>query len=413
LRGKFKLMSLLDLGRWMSSIGNVWVSHYNFIGDVVRGFTLPDRIGIYDCTLRDGEQVPGLVFRKSDKVRIAQALDELGVQRIEAGMPVVSDEDREVVREIVRLGLKAEVWGFCRCAIGDIDACLELDVESVICEIAVSPFKMKAYSLTEEDVLGRIVKAITYAKEHGLKVAFFAVDMTRADLDFLKKAYTTAVYDAHADEVVIADTLGVASPEAIFYLTGKLKEWVKVPVHIHCHNEFGMATACSIAAVKAGAEWIHVSVNGIGERSGNTDIAEVSLALLLLYGRDTGLNYGKLREVSKLVEELSGIKTPPNKPIVGDTIFKRESGVTVLQLISYPPSVEPYPPELVGGERGIVLGKKSGKHSVEWKLKQLGINVTDRHINQILKMVKDKSIEKKGPISDEEFISIVNQVLSE
>lgn len=326
---------------------------------------------------------------------------------------VVSDEDREVVKEIVRLGLKAGVWGFCRCAIGDIDACLDLDVESVICEIAVSPFKMKAYSLTEEGVLGRIVKAITYAKEHGLKVAFFAVDMTRADLGFLKKAYTTAVYDAHADEVVIADTLGVASPEAIFYLTGKLKEWVKVPVHIHCHNEFGMATACSIAAVKAGAEWIHVSVNGIGERSGNTDIAEVSLALLLLYGRDTGLNYGKLRKVSKLVEELSGVKIPPNKPIVGDTIFKRESGVTVLQLISYPPSVEPYPPELVGGERGIVLGKKSGKHSVEWKLKQLGINVTDRHINQILKMVKDKSIEKKGPISDEEFISIVNQVLSE
>ncbi len=395
----------------MSFRRDIWVSPYNFIEDVTGEFKLPSRIGIYDCTLRDGEQVPGLVFRKTDKIRIAQALDELGVQRIEAGMPIVSAEDKEVVKELVDLRLNAEIWGFCRCVIGDIDACLEVDVESVICEIATSPFKMKAYSLTEEIVLERIVEAITYAKEHGLRVAFFAVDMTRADINFLRKAYITAVNEAHADEVVAVDTLGVALPETIFYLTKKLKEWVKVPIHIHCHNEFGMATACSIAAVKAGAEWIHVSVNGIGERSGNTDIAEVSLALLLLYGRDVGIKYEKLRKTSKLVEELSGIKMPPNKPVVGDAIFKRESGVTVLQLINYPPSVEPYPPELVGGEREIIIGKKSGKHSIEWKLKKLGINATDKQILQILNMVKEKSIEKRKHISDEDFISIVNQVL--
>lgn len=389
----------------------IYVSPYNFVEDVVKELSLPKKVSIYDCTLRDGEQVPGLVFRKNEKIQIAQALDELGVQRIEAGMPVVSAEDKEIVKEIVKLGLEAEIWGFSRCIIGDIDACLDADVDSVICEIATSPQKMKAYNLTEESVIERMTRAITYAKEHGLKVAFFAVDMTRADLNFLKRVYTTAVKDAHADEVVAVDTLGVASPEAMFYLTKKLKEWVNVPVHVHCHNELGMATACSIAAVKAGAEWIHVSINGIGERSGNTDIAEVSLALLLLFNKDVGINYEKLTKVSKLVEKLSGIKMPPNKPVVGDAIFRRESGVTVLQLINYPPSVEPYPPELVGGKREIVIGKKSGRHSIEWKLKQIGVSATDEQILKILDIVKNKSIEKKGPVSDEELTLIINHVL--
>jgi len=160
------------------------------------------------------------------------------------------------------------------------------------CEIATSPFKMKAYGFTKENVIERAVNAIEYAKKHRLRVAFFAVDTTRAEESFLKQIYTTAVEEAHADEVVIADTLGVALPEAIYHLTRKVKSWVKVPVHIHCHNEFGLATACSLTAVKAGAEWIHVSVNGIGERSGNTDIAEIALALLLLYNKDIGIKYG-------------------------------------------------------------------------------------------------------------------------
>ena len=256
----------------MSFRKDVWVSPYNFAGEVTEEIRLPKNIGIYDSTLRDGEQVPGLVFRKNEKLKIAQALDELGVQRIEAGMPVVSPEDKDVATELARLGLQAEIWGFCRCIRSDIDACIECGISSVICEIATSDFKMKAYRLTKDRVIERMVDAVAYAKEHGLKVAFFDVDMTRTGLEFLEEMYVTAVNEAHADEVVVVDTLGVATPETIFYLTKKVREWVNVPIHVHCHNEFGLGTASSIAAVKAGAEWVHVTVNGIGEKSGNTDL---------------------------------------------------------------------------------------------------------------------------------------------
>lgn len=395
----------------MSLRKDVWLSPYNFVDEVMQEIRLPEKVGMYDTTLRDGEQVPGLVFRKDEKIKIAQALDELGVQRIEAGMPVVSPEDKEVATELTKIGLQAEIWGFCRCIRKDIDACIESGIDSVVCEIATSDFKMKAYRLTRDSVIERMVDAVTYAKEHGLKVAFFDVDMTRTALEFLEEMYITAVKEAHADEVVAVDTLGMATPEAFFYLTKKVREWVKVPIHVHCHDEFGLGTAISLAAVKAGAEWIHVTVNGIGEKSGNTDLAEVAMALLLLYNKDVGLKYEKLCKLSKFVQELSGIKMPPNKPIVGDSVFKRESGVTVLQLTRYPPAVEPYPPELVGGTREIVIGKKSGRHSIQWKLKELGISVTEQQIVAILEKVKEKSIQKKGPIYDEEFRMIVSDVI--
>jgi methanogen homocitrate synthase len=395
----------------LSTGKDIYVSPYNFIKEVVGEVRLPEKVGLYDCTLRDGEQVPGLVFRKDEKIRIARALDELGVRRIEVGMPVASPEDREVAKELVKMGLQAELWGFARCVKGDVDACIECDLSSIICEIAVSDLKMKAYGFTKERVLQSVINTITYAKEHGLRVAFFNVDMTRTSLDFLKEVNVAAVKEAHADEVVAVDTLGVATPEAFYYLVKKLKEWVNVPIHVHCHNEFGLATALSIAGVKAGAEWIHVTVNGIGERSGNTDLAEVAMALYLLYGKDIGIRYEKLCEISRLVQELSGIKMPPNKPVVGDCVFKRESGVAVLQLLNYPPSVEPYPPELVGGKREIVLGKKSGTHAVEWKLREMGFSATKEQVAAILERVKAYSIKKKGPLTDDEFAEIAKEVI--
>lgn len=395
----------------MVSKKDIWVSKYNFIDEVVRDIHLPLEVRIYDTTLRDGEQVPGLVFRKDEKLKIALALDELGVQRIEVGMPAVSAEDEAAATEIAKLGLDAEIWGFARCVRSDIDACIRSDLGSLVCEIATSDLKMKAYGLTKEAVLEKMVDAVSYAKAHGMRVAFFDVDMTRTDLDFLKRIYLAAVNDAHADEVVSVDTLGVATPESFYYLTKKVREWVHVPLHTHCHNEFGMGVANSIAAIKAGAEWVHVSVNGLGEKSGNTDLAEVAMALLLLYDKDVGLKFEKLTSVSKLVQQLSGIEMPVNKPIVGGGVFKRESGLAVQQLIAFPPAVEPYPPELVGAKREIVLGKKSGKHSIKWKLGELGISLNDEQTAGVLEKVKARSIQKKGSISDEEFKTIVDEVV--
>lgn len=372
---------------------------------------LPKKVGLYDVTLRDGEQTPGVVFRKDEKVEIARALDELGVQRIEAGMPVVSPQDKAAVKEIAHLGLNAEVWGFCRCLKGDIDACLECNVDAVICEIATSNVKLKAYGFDKSSVLKRAIDACKYAKDHGLYVAFFSVDMTRTDLDFLEKIYSSVVNEGHSDEVVVVDTLGTALPEVMYYLTKRVKEWVNVPIHVHCHNDFGLGTACELAAVEAGAEWMHVTVNGLGEKAGNVDIGEAALSLKLLHNVDVGIRYEKMSEISKLVEEISGIEIPPNKPVVGENIFKRESGVVVAQLIKYPPAVESFPPDLVGKKREIVLGKKSGKHSIEWKLEQLGIRATREQIETILSMVKATSEKKKALITDEEFKLIVKQVM--
>jgi methanogen homocitrate synthase len=389
-----------------------WVSQYNFVNDVAKHLSMPRRVALYDCTLRDGEQTPGVVFRRDEKIKIARALDELGVRRIEAGLPVVSPEDKAAVKEIAALGLSAEVWGFGRCVKSDIDANIDCGVDAMICEIATSQLKHRAYGFDKDDVIRKAVEAVSYAKSHGIRTAFFPVDATRADLDYLKRICVSAVKEGHADELVVVDTLGVALPEAIYFLSKKIKGWVNVPLHIHCHNDFGLGTACTLAAIKAGVEYAHVAVNGLGEKTGNADLAEVALSLRLLYDVDVGIKFERLCEVSKLVEDLSGIKVPPGKPVVGVNVFRRESGLAVQQLISYPPAVESFAPELVGGKREIVLGKKSGKYSIEYKLEEMGMKAAEHEVTRILELVKSESERKKALITDDEFKALASGIIS-
>lgn len=400
---------MTDKPEWLTE--KYAISPYNFIDKLGADSYFPRKVLMYDVTLRDGEQTPGIVLRKDDKVKIAQALNELGVSRIEAGFPITSPEDKQAVKEIAHLGLSAETWVLSRCVKDDIDVALECDVEGVICEISTSALKIKAYGFNEEMVTDRILETITYAKEQGLKAAFFAVDATRTEIDYLKKVYRIATREAHADEVVVVDTLGVALPEAIYYLTRAVKEWVPVPVHIHCHNDFGLATACTLAGVKAGAEYVHSTINGIGEKAGNTDTAEIALSLELLCGVDTGLRLESLCQVSKLVEELSGFKISSNKPVVGENVFRRESGLAVQQLVHYPPAVESFTPELVGGKREIVFGKKSGKYSIKWKLEHMKLEASKEQIAVILNELKSESEKRKRLVSDEELERIIRRVI--
>lgn len=387
-----------------------WLSHFNLKPEVLGEHRFPKKLKIYDTTLRDGEQTIGVSFDKNEKLEIAKALDVMGVERIEAGMPVVSKEDREAVELILEAGLKAEIWGFCRAVKGDIEACADAGLKHVIVEIATSPIKMKANNFTPESVLGKIVDSLQYAKSRGLYTAYFAVDATRADLRYLETVYTKAVEEGKADEVVMVDTLGVATPETMYYLTKKLREWVKVPIMTHCHSDFGMATACTFSSVKAGAECAHVTVNGLGEKTGNADLAETVFAAKL-YGIDTNIDMKKIYQASKLVEKISKIPISPLKSVVGDFVFKRESGVTAAQVISYPPSVEPYSPELLGREREVLLSKKSGKRSVEFKLEQINVKATSEQVDGILAQVKNLGVQKKGILTEDEFKKIVNDVL--
>lgn len=387
-----------------------WTSEYNLWPSVLGEDKPGKRLMFYDTTLRDGEQTIGVSFNRHQKLEIAKLLEDLGVERIEAGMPVSSEEDFQAVKLINREIKNSEVWGFCRCTKADIDAAANTGVKSVICEIPTSPHKMRAYNFTRERVFKSLVDHLQYARGLGLRTAFFAVDATRTPLEDLKEAYQKAVSQGGAQEVVLVDTLGVATPETMFYLTKLVREWVDVPVMAHCHNDFGMATACSLSAARGGAHCIQVTVNGLGEKTGNADLAEVALAGPLLYGYQTSLKLTKIRSVGKKVEEISGVPISPIKPVVGENVFKRESGVAVAQLINYPPAVEGYTPELVGGEREILLSKKSGKASVGYMLNKHGISCNEEETEKILMEVKNLGVKKGGVVAEQEFLSIVSRV---
>ena len=362
-------------------------------------------IGLYDTTLRDGEQTVGVVLAPEEKLEIARLLDSLGVDRIEAGFPRVSEEDARAIREIADAGLAAEVWGFSRAVQADVEALVELGVRHSVIESPVSDLKLHAYGVDRDEMLRRIQNAVAFAAEHDVTVAYFGVDGSRADLDFLERAYKTAI-DAGAREAVVVDTIGVATPEAAAYLVERVTGWIDVPIHWHGHNDFGLATAAAVAAVQAGAKWVQGTINGMGERAGNANLGEVALALEALYGIRTNLRLERVRDVSARVRDLSGYELEPWKPLVGDTLFRRESGAVASQFHD-PPSIEPYAADLVGAERSIVLGKKSGADSIRIKCEELGLDVPEERRGELLAAVKKLGEEKRGLLSDDEFRQLV------
>ena len=366
-------------------------------------------VGLYDTTLRDGEQTVGVVLSPEDKLTIATALSEAGVDRIEAGFPRVSADDWRSIELILEAGLEAEIWGFSRAVPADVEALVELGLKASVIESPISDAKLEALGVSRQTMIDRIRAAVALAAENGIRVAFFGVDSSRADLTFAKQAYASAV-EAGAAEIVVVDTLGIATPEAAVYLVGEIADRVgaEVPVHWHGHDDFGLATAAAVAAVQAGASWVQGTVNGMGERAGNADLLEVALALEALYGIPTRLRLERVRELSRLVESLSETPLAPWKPLTGANLFTRESGAVAAQFHD-PPAIEPYASELVGAERGIVLGKKSGIDSVRIKLAELELDFPEDRQAELLDAVKQLGVKKRGLVTDAEFRRIVNR----
>lgn len=388
----------------------IWTSELNKKDEVQSGFDRSRTVRFYDTTLRDGEQSVGVCFNPEEKFQIACKLAELGVGRIESGFPRVSEDDTKAVERILAEGLSSEIWGFARCVQADIDAHIELGTEYLLIEISTSESKMKAYGFTREKVLERVTGAVKHAKENGIKkVNFFAVDSTRSELDFLKTVYLAAI-EAGADEVSVVDTIGACAPEAVEWLIGQVKSWVgDVPVHWHGHNDFGLATASAIAAVRGGADWIQGTINGMGERAGNADICEVALTLQCLYNMPVEMDLTKAREISKLVQQSGGYSVDGWKPVVGEYLYTRESGAVANQFHS-PEAIEPYSADIVAAERRIVLGKKSGLSNIDIRGKDLGLDIPEDKRAAILAEVKDISTKNERLITDEEFIDIVKRV---
>jgi len=388
----------------------VWVSELNSRPEVRKDFVPGRAVQFYDTTLRDGEQSVGVVLTPQQKLEIARGLDDLGVGRIEAGFPRVSTEDAEAFALIAKAGLEAEIWGFGRALKADIDELLRLGAHATVIETPTSAIKLKAYGLSVEDAMRRAAEAISYARKNGVTVAFFTVDGTRTDLEVLRDFYRCAL-DAGAEELVVVDTIGACGPEAVEFLVRSVRGWVgaKVPLHFHGHNDFGMATACAVAAVRGGAEWIQGTINGMGERAGNADIGEVAMALTGLYGVPVKLNLTKIREVSGLVRRAAGHELEPWKPVVGENLFMRESGAVASQFHT-PEAIEPFSAELVGATRAIVLGKKSGIDSIAIKAKELDISLSAEEQQAALAAVKRTGTEKRGLVTDNEFRTITERV---
>lgn len=370
-------------------------------------------IKIVDTTLRDGEQTAGVVFSKAEKLQIARMLDEIGVHQIEAGIPVMGGDEEEAIKAIVKAGLKASIMGWNRAVISDIEASLRCGVDAVAISISTSDIHIK-YKLkkTREWVLESMVKATEFAKKHGVYVSVNAEDASRTDMDFLLQ-FAKAAKEAGADRLRYCDTVGIMEPFTMYEVIKTIIEKVGIPVEMHTHNDFGMATANALAGVRAGATYVGVTVNGLGERAGNAALEEVVMALKYIYNIDVGIKTYKLRELSEYVAKASQRELPVNKAIVGKNIFAHESGIHADGVIKYPKTYEVFSPEEVGGERQIVIGKHSGTHALIRKFQEYGITLSEEDAQELLKKVRALAVELKRPLFDKELMYLYQDYLKE
>lgn len=395
-----------------------FTSPWNHAPEVTEPFTFPPSVEIHDVTLRDGEQQAGVEFTCDDKVRIAEALAEAGVQRIEAGLPAVSADDAEAVRRIVAMGSQAKIYAFSRCMIDDVKQAVDCGVDGVVMEIPSSRHLIElGYRWTVERAVELSIEATRYAHEQGLQVSFFPIDATRASIEDYLNLVEHVARDGHVDGLGLVDTFGVLTPHAVERFVTSSRERLDVPLETHFHMDYGLGVANSVIAAAAGAGVIQTTVSGIGERAGNTPLEETVLALLTLYGIDLGIRTESLTPLARLVADLSGVQQPSNRPVTGDRLFDVESGIIAgwvrnVRDVDRTEAV-PYLPELVGqsGPR-IVLGKGSGIENVSDALGRLGRTATEEEKLEILQEVKRRSLESKTLLTDDDVRAIADAVLA-
>ena len=366
---------------------------------------------VSDCTLRDGEQQAGVVFNRQDKVHLAKRLDAIGVRDLEVGTPAVSEEDRLAIEEIAGLKLKATTSALARSMKQDIDLVKACGVDGVRISQPISPIQRDAkLHLDDEAYLKRALEISTYSKEQGLQVVFSPYDTTRCDPALLERLLVMFRRENCVDRIRLVDTTGAASPEAVRHLVRfMLDAGGGIPIEIHCHNDFGLATANTVAGAVAGAAYLSTTINGLGSRCGNASLEEVVMALKVLYDLDLGIDTSALCALSADAEKRSGVQLAVNKPVVGSGAFAHETGMTVAGLLNNPFASEAYAPEIVGQTRSILLGKKSGRASIEYKLEQMGLTASKEAVSAILLEVKTRSTALKRVLTDDEFRSIARE----
>jgi len=370
---------------------------------------LSEYIRIFDTTLRDGEQTPGVTLTPEQKLEVAAQLDLLGVDVIEAGFPAASEGERRAVKMVAEAGLRSEICALARAVREDIDVAMKCDPNSIHVFYSTSDIHLKILGVSGEQVLKIVEDAVTYVKDHGFICEFSPMDATRTPLDFLKQVCRTAE-EAGADRIDIPDTVGIMTPRSMYNLVSEIRRVVSIPISVHCHNDFGLAVANSLAGVEAGASQIHVTVNGIGERAGNAALEEVVLALHLLYGKKTRIDLSKIYSTSQMVRRVTGVPIQPHKPIVGDNAFAHESGIHVKGVVIDPSTFEPFKPELVGRVRKIVAGKHAGRHGIKTILEESGLTPTEEQLSEIVRRVKELG-DKGKTVTDTDVITIARSII--
>lgn len=360
--------------------------------------------------MRDGEQTPGVALTREKKLLIARTLDEMGISVIEAGSAITSTGERESIKAVANEGLNAEICSYCRIVKMDIDYALECDVDSIHLVVPVSDLHIRTKIKKGRDSVRQMAVEVTeYAKDHGLIVELSGEDASRADLEFLKALYEDGI-NAGAKRLCFCDTVGLLVPERTTEIFRDFSSSLKAPLSIHCHNDFGLATANTVAALAAGARQAHVTVNGLGERAGNASMEEVVMSLEWLYKYDTGIKHEMIYRTSRLVSRLTGVPVSPNKALVGGNAFTHEAGIHVHGLIADKSTYEPMNPEYIGRQRQIVLGKHAGRSSITLALKEMGLEADEVQTEEIFNRVKQLGDQGKH-ITDADLQTIAEIVL--
>lgn len=368
----------------------------------------PLDIEICDVTLRDGEQTPGVVFTREEKIALATELDAVGVEIIESGFPVVSSDEKSIVKEIANMGLSAKTCCLSRSVISDVETAVDCDVDFISIFIAMSELHLKyKYHKTYEEMFSSAMEAVQYAKDHGVGVRFAAEDGSRTDINVLKQAFMAAE-EYKVDYVSIADTIGILSPSTTHYLVSEIKKVVRTPICIHCHNDLGMATANTLAAAEAGAKQLHTTINAIGERAGNASLEEVLVSLRVQYGIER-YDTARLMKLSGMVNDFSGIRPAITKAIVGEHAFSHESGIHVCAILEEPRTYELFSPEMVGGTRRLIVGKHTGMKALRGITRSMGYDLEKNQLCALLERIKNCTEAKKG-ISPKRLKEMIKEI---
>jgi isopropylmalate/homocitrate/citramalate synthase len=402
---------------WIAE-GNWFTSPWNFLDSAREGLAFPSRVRFHDVTLRDGEQQAGIALTCEDKIAIAKRLARAGVDRIEAGMPIVSPQDEAAIKAIAELELGPEIFAFCRCIVDDVEMARSCGATGVVVEIPSSTHIIeRAYKWPLDRAIKASIETTLAAKAAGLYTVFFTIDSSRAEFDWYLDLVERVATEGHMDALALVDTFGGVTPHAIPTWVARVRERLPdVSLEAHFHDDFGLAVANSIAALASGVDVVHTTVSGVGERAGNTPMEDLALSLRMLYGAKHGLVTEEFYALSRLVRERTGHQIPSNRAVVGERLFEIESGIIAgwyaACVDEFPTELFPYHWDVVGQPPArVVYGKGSGLPSVQLALETLGIAAEDDKMRDLLTQIKERALETKALLPFEEVARLVEERL--